>query len=128
MSHQMKVAAQIKSLKSLKGALTECGFSYSENGMMVDYRDNNLNSVDLLVTVGGKSNRIGFKFNDEAKEYELVGDFYNLNANQKSFKDSVKQTYVKIEITAQLRAKRFSILKAKKNAEGKIVMRVRKAA
>jgi len=128
MSHQMKVAAQIKNLISLKAALTELGLNFEENGMLVDYRGNNLNAVDLLVTAGGKTNRVGFKWNESAKEYELVGDFYNLNQNQKSFQDSVKQTYVKIEIASQLRAKRYSILKSKKTTEGQIIMRVRKAA
>ncbi len=125
MSHQMKVAIQIKSLKSLKAALTELGYSYEENRMLVNYQNKGLCVADVLVSIGGKSNRIGFKFNETIKEYELVGDFYQVDGNETEFKNSVKQLYVKTEITAGLKAKRYSILRAKKNAEGQIVMRAR---
>jgi len=128
MSHQMKVQAQIKSLNSLKAALTELGYNYEENGILVDYRDNKIGAIDVLVTAGGKTNRIGFKWDETAKEYELVGDFYQLSESQTNFQNSVKQLYVKAEIATGLKKHRFSVMQSKKQTDGSIVMRVRSRA
>lgn len=128
MSHQVKLKVQIKNLATLKLTLEELGYSYSDNGQLVDYRDNNLEKVELLVNTGNHSNRVGFQLNKEEGTYDLVGDFYQTNVNETIFRNSVKKTYVAKEIKVLLHRKRYTVLNEETVKGGAIKIRARSMA
>lgn len=128
MSHQTKLRVQIKNLNTLKETLEELGYSYSENGILTDYRDKNLGKVDLLVKVGSHSNRVGFKFDAKEEMYDLVGDFYQTSVNEQTFRNAVKKTYVAKEVKVLLRRKRYTVLNEEVVKGGAVKIRARAMA
>lgn len=128
MSHQVKVQTQIKDKKILLETLTELGYSYTENGMLVDYRDNNLENVSILVKIGYKSNRVGFKYDSNTESYDLVGDFYSLNTNETDFRNSIKKTYVSKQVENLLRKKRYTVTDQSTTNKGGILILARQIA
>jgi len=128
MSHQVQLKVQIKNLETLKTTLEELGYSYSENGKLADYRDKNLGVVDLLVNTGNHSNRVGFKLDQKEGYYDLVGDFYQTDVSEQTFRNSVKKIYVAKEVKVLLRRKRYTVLSEETVKGGAVKIRARAMA
>jgi hypothetical protein len=128
MSHQVTIKAQIKNLVTLKTALEQLGYSYEENGRLSDYQSHKLGTVDLLVSTGKHTNRVGFKLDESGEEYNLVGDFYQTGVAENKFRNAVKKTYVALEIKALVRRKRYTVIKEEQTAKGAIKIRARAMA
>lgn len=120
MSHQVKVQTQIKDKQILMETLSELGYSYSENGMLVDYLGKDIENVSISVKVGQKNNRVGFKYDSTTELYDLVGDFFGLGTNETKFRDSVKKTYVSKQVQTLLSKKRYTVTDQSITSQGGI--------
>ena len=127
MSHQMKVTTQIKNLNVLKDSLEELGYSSTEQGQLNDYQGHSLEKIDLTVSVGSHSDRIGFKKNDEGT-FDLIGDFYQVNVQERTFKNAVVKTYMNRQVKSLLKKKRYSVVSEEVDANGWTVIRGRSMA
>src|SRR4030042_5125331 len=128
MSHQVKLKVQVKNIATLKETLEDLGYSYTEGGMLVDYRGNKVGKADLLVAIGSHTNRVGFKMDVNDEGYDLVGDFYNTGANETDFRNAVKRTYVSKEVKVLLRRKRYTVLSEESVKGGAVKIRARAMA
>lgn len=120
MSHQVTVKTQIKDRDVLEQTLQNLGYTYSQGGRLIDYYNRDAGEVALLVKVGNKSDRVGFRFNEAEQTYDIVGDFFGTGISETTFRNNIKKTYVANKVESLLRKKRYTIVEKKTNNKGAI--------
>lgn len=122
MSHQVQVKTQIKDKVVLEDVLKELGYGINYDQNIIDYHGRSLGKIDIVVTINGISNKVGFKLNKEEQYYEIVGDFWNTRTDEKTFRNSVKKMYVEKQLTTLLSKKRYNVVSKEVAKNGAIKM------
>jgi len=117
MSHVSKIRFNVKfkDRNTLIETLREFGEVITNNAFVTSYEGRQRTSVDIALKIGDRQ-QIGFRYNRQLGEYEMIGDLYNCGIRNPYV--VIPQTYTEKAIAKALRMKGYTVRKQK---EGVIV-------